>query len=85
MRPYWLLVLGLVFVLACNKKVGESLASNEVNQADRSQDYKKSIQQYRADREAELRKPTGWLSLVGLYWLDEGCLLYTSPSPRDRG
>ena len=72
MRPYWLLVLGLVFVLACNKKVGESLASNEVNQADRSQDYKKSIQQYRADREAELRKPTGWLSLVGLYWLDEG-------------
>lgn len=35
-------------------------------------DYTAKIQQQRAEREAGLRKPGGWLSLIGLDWLSEG-------------
>lgn len=34
--------------------------------------YRRSIAQWRADREARLKSPRGWLNLAGLYWLDEG-------------
>ncbi|MEN8164940.1 MAG: DUF1684 domain-containing protein [Acidobacteriota bacterium] len=34
--------------------------------------YSAEIQTWRAQREERLRAPDGWLSLVGLYWLDEG-------------
>ena len=34
--------------------------------------YRKEIESWRADREAGLRNPGGWLSVVGLFWLDEG-------------
>lgn len=35
-------------------------------------DYTTAIKQQRSDREAGLRKPGGWLSLIGLDWLSEG-------------
>jgi len=31
-----------------------------------------SVEQWRSDRIAELRSDTGWLTLVGLFWLSEG-------------
>ena len=34
--------------------------------------YLKQIEQHRKDRETRLRGERGWLSLVGLYWLNEG-------------
>jgi len=34
--------------------------------------YSAEIQTWRAQREERLRAPDGWLSLVGLHWLDEG-------------
>jgi len=34
--------------------------------------YKKEIEKWQSDRIATLTKPDGWLSLVGLYWLNEG-------------
>ncbi len=34
--------------------------------------YRASIEQWRRQREAELRAPDGWLSLAGLFWLKEG-------------
>jgi len=34
--------------------------------------HRTSVEQVRARREASLRDPMGWLSLVGLYWLQEG-------------
>lgn len=36
------------------------------------QAYRKEILDWRADRIARLQKPDGWLSLVGMHWLDEG-------------
>ncbi|HVS83951.1 MAG TPA: DUF1684 domain-containing protein [Pyrinomonadaceae bacterium] len=34
--------------------------------------YTKEIEQYRAERLAELKSDSGWLSLIGLFWLKEG-------------
>jgi uncharacterized protein (DUF1684 family) len=35
-------------------------------------DYKAEVEQWRADREARLRAEDGWLSVAGLFWLEEG-------------
>ena len=35
-------------------------------------EYVAEIEDYRVDRENRLRAPDGWLSLVGLFWLDRG-------------
>ena len=35
-------------------------------------EYARSIAEYRAEREEELKGPDGWLNLAGLYWLDSG-------------
>lgn len=34
--------------------------------------YAKEIEQYRAERLAELKSDSGYLSLIGLFWLKEG-------------
>lgn len=34
--------------------------------------YVQEQEQWRREQEADLRKPSGWLSLAGLYWLKEG-------------
>lgn len=35
-------------------------------------EYRSEIEDYRRDREARLRAPDGWLTLVGLFWLEPG-------------
>ena len=35
-------------------------------------DYVKAIEKWRNDREANLKKETGWLTVAGLFWLKEG-------------
>ena len=79
MRRYGLIVLALVFVLGCNKRIvlpSQSQSSESQNTELSNQlskvDYAKSIAEYRTQRESKLKEPTGWLSLVGLYWLKEG-------------
>ena len=34
--------------------------------------YVDEIEQWRAAREQRLRAPDGWLTLIGLFWLEEG-------------
>lgn len=34
--------------------------------------YVSTLQQWRVDRETRLKAPDGWLSLVGLFWINEG-------------
>src|SRR5579875_2861981 len=41
-------------------------------QAATSDAYQQSIEQWRAQRVARLTAPDGWLSLIGLEWLQEG-------------
>src|SRR6185295_11542052 len=40
--------------------------------ADDKKSYEAQIQQWRAEREAELKTDDGWLTLAGLFWLKEG-------------
>ncbi|HEV2805304.1 MAG TPA: DUF1684 domain-containing protein [Chthoniobacterales bacterium] len=35
-------------------------------------DYGKEIEKWRSDRETNLKKETGWLTVAGLFWLKEG-------------
>ncbi|MBS1718763.1 MAG: DUF1684 domain-containing protein [Armatimonadetes bacterium] len=35
-------------------------------------DYSKQVQDWRAKREESLKRPTGWLSVAGLFWLSNG-------------
>src|SRR2546423_14032288 len=35
-------------------------------------DYVKEIEKWRSDRETNLKKETGWLTVAGLFWLKEG-------------
>ncbi len=35
-------------------------------------DYVKEIEKWRADRETNLKKESGWLSVAGLFWLKQG-------------
>lgn len=41
------------------------------------------VDAWRQKRDADLRKPDGWLSLVGLYWLDEGDNLFGAAPEND--
>jgi hypothetical protein len=45
--------------------------------------YVPEMQKWRADREASLRKPDGWLSVAGLFWLHEGANVVGSDAQSD--
>ncbi|MEJ2721610.1 MAG: hypothetical protein P8181_10815, partial [bacterium] len=42
--------------------------------------YVKEIKTWQKQREERLREPTGWLSLAGLYWLEQGRNTFGSDS-----
>jgi uncharacterized protein (DUF1684 family) len=69
MRTAWpapLLLLLLSLAGGCARdRSGEAPA--EVDAA-----HREEIEAWRQQREASLRKPEGWFSLVGLFWLEEG-------------
>jgi uncharacterized protein (DUF1684 family) len=46
-------------------------------------DYIKSIKQWHENRIARLKTETGWLNLVGLYWLKEGVNTFGSAKDND--
>lgn len=61
-RPIIMLVVGLSAWLGACKPTPPPIDA----------DYAAQIQTWREQREDRLRAPDGWLSLVGLHWLDEG-------------
>lgn len=66
-----LLPLGIALCVgvAATTAVGESAVSGP---ADRPADYLEQIEDWRQRRHARLSDEDGWLSLVGLEWLEEG-------------
>jgi len=69
-----LLILSLAGVVAgivgCNKdKAGPAV--DTAAQAERRA-YEQSIETWRAGRLERLQRPTGWLSLVGMHWIEQG-------------
>lgn len=63
MRRIWL-GLGILAM----SSMGEGVDGREVDPAR----YQAQILEWRAQRLAALQRPEGWLSLVGLHWLEEG-------------
>ncbi len=63
-------VLTLIFVAGCEKDRGNP-------------EYIKSIKQWHEQRVARLKTETGWLNLVGLYWLKEGKNTFGSKKDND--
>jgi uncharacterized protein (DUF1684 family) len=45
--------------------------------------HRAAVEEVRAQREARLRDPTGWLSLVGLHWLQHGTQQFGSSATND--
>jgi uncharacterized protein (DUF1684 family) len=43
-----------------------------VSEAQAQTDYVEGIEEWRSEREANLKKETGWLTVAGLFWLKEG-------------
>jgi uncharacterized protein (DUF1684 family) len=65
-RPTWLAWVALP-LMACG---GGEPPQEEKPMTDSA--YVAEVEQWRAQRMAGLREPDGWLSLVGLHWLEEG-------------
>jgi uncharacterized protein (DUF1684 family) len=58
----------VLLAVACGGEVPASAPSPQPPEAE----YLAEIESWRAERMEGLRRPDGWLSLAGLYWLDEG-------------
>lgn len=58
------ITLGLLISVSCRP--------GKQNQGEDATDYTQSIRDWHAKRLERLKRPDGWLSLVGLYWLKEG-------------
>lgn len=72
MVPARTLSLLLVALLAaCNRDTGPSAAALAAR-AKAQAAFEASEQAWRTQRQAELTRPDGWTSLVGLHWLDPG-------------
>ncbi|RMD49502.1 MAG: DUF1684 domain-containing protein [Ignavibacteria bacterium] len=59
-----------------------SSCSNELKE-NGSPEYIQSINDWHSKRIENLKKPDGWLSLVGLYWLNEGVNTFGSAKDND--
>ena len=68
MRFVAVVLASLFVLLSCNKKVG--LTSEKADNL--LSEYKAEVEAARLARIAELEKPQGWLSVVGLHWLSPG-------------
>lgn len=61
-------MLALSFCLAAITSCGRKIPKSQID----ANAYAREMEQWRAQRLAELNSETGWLTLVGLYWLKEG-------------
>jgi uncharacterized protein len=78
-------VMAAALAGACALAAGAVLAAaGDVTLAAPSPEvFRREIDSWRAARDSNLRDPNGWLTLVGLFWLDEGDNRFGS-DPRNR-
>lgn len=65
------LLAAALLVAACDRSGGPS-AAQQAAKAKAAAEFAASEQAWRDQRLAELTKPDGWTSLIGLHWLDAG-------------
>ena len=73
----------VAFALVVALSFGVVAVQAETATAAAAGDYPHEIEQWRAKRTANLTAPTGWLSLIGLEWLQEGANRIGSASDND--
>ena len=61
----------IIFGAACRRTATTTTSTRPVTAVDVSA-HKSEIQKWQSDRLASLTKDDGWLTLVGLFWLNEG-------------
>jgi len=57
-------------ILSCGRRTAQH--SQDTAASSSKANYIQEVKQWRRAREARLRQPDGWLSLAGLYWLEDG-------------
>jgi len=72
MRPSTLLPFVLSLPLLALTGLGSLVWAQPDRREPGTADYRRSVEDWRAQREATLKADDGWLTLVGLFWLDEG-------------
>lgn len=65
-------VLLFSFVLSNGFFVSLSMAEEQIVAADEVENHRQAIEAWRTARHERLKKPDGWLTLVGLEWLEPG-------------
>lgn len=70
-RSLILLAVAALAMAACNRS-SEPSAAQQAAKAKAAAAFAASEQAWRAQRLAELTRPDGWASLIGLHWLDAG-------------
>jgi uncharacterized protein (DUF1684 family) len=62
----------LLLALASGPGFLPPLTAQQARGAEASNEYRRAVEAWRAEREASLRADDGWLTLVGLHWLRTG-------------
>lgn len=65
------LIVSLAALVGCGRKDADSKGDRVALDA-KQRAYQKEILDWRAERVQRLQKPDGWLSLVGMHWLENG-------------
>jgi len=66
------LLLSVTILLTLGFHTPLVVAQGETAEKGRTDDYLKAIEAWRVNRHERLLRPDGWLTLVGLEWLEEG-------------
>lgn len=72
-RNYFWIVLS-VFVASCNRPASQLIPDKMTDQSgfELTEDYIQEIEDWQTKRFENITSTHGWLSVVGLYWLDQG-------------
>ena len=68
----WLYVLLVSFVFSNGFFASTLMADEQVVVTIESENHQEVIEAWRASRHERLKQPDGWLTLVGLEWLEDG-------------
>lgn len=76
MKPFVVLSLVVLLAVACRE---EPVSTTETAPAVDVAGHRKQIEDWQANRDKRLRSEDGWLTLIGLFWLDDGNNVVTLP------
>jgi uncharacterized protein (DUF1684 family) len=74
MKPFAALVLAVLLVTGCREEPMEERSGSD------GKAHRAEIEQWQQKRAERLKAEDGWLSLIGLYWLNEGDNVISLPS-----